>query len=82
MLWTIRDAALSFIDELEESCRGLANDPERFQLVPRYQASGIRRRVHGRYLIFYRMHPDRVTVLRILHGARDYEPLLDPDADE
>lgn len=27
----------------------------RFPLVPRYEGHGIRRRVHGNYLIFYRV---------------------------
>jgi plasmid stabilization system protein ParE len=54
----------------------LADNPRRFQLLERYQSSGIRRRVHGAYLIFYRIEPSQITVLRILHGSRDYEPLL------
>lgn len=35
--------ALSFLRELRSKCLGL----ERFPLVPRYEASGVRRRVHG-----------------------------------
>ena len=51
---------------------GLADMPERFPLMPRYEASGVRHRVHGNYLIFYRVEADRVVIPHVLHGARDY----------
>jgi plasmid stabilization system protein ParE len=35
--------------------------------------------VFGAYLIFYRVEADRVSIIHILHGARDYEALLFPD---
>jgi toxin ParE1/3/4 len=31
-------------------------------------------------LIFYRIGPDAKEVVHILHGARDYEPLLFPES--
>jgi len=40
--------------------------------------SGIRRRVYGRYLIFYRIEEDTVQIVHILHGAMDYEAILFP----
>lgn len=73
------ERAISFIEELRDACLGLATFPERFPLVPRYEASGLRRRVHGRYLIFYRVEADRVAIIHILNGAQDYEALLFPD---
>ncbi len=50
--------------------------PSAFPLVPRYEQHGIRRRPYGRYLIFYRIEDDRVSILHFLRGAIDYEPLL------
>lgn len=70
------ERAGSFIRELRERCRSLADMPARFPLVDRYAASGIRRCLHGGYLIFYRIEPERVVVLHILHGARDYGAML------
>lgn len=64
--------SLTFIRELRTACLGLADFPDRFPLVPRYQASGVRHRVHGNYLIFYRVEGERVVVLHIRHGAMDY----------
>ncbi len=71
--------ALEFIRELRHCCEGLADMPERFQLVPRYESLGVRRRVHGDYLIFYRLGAEAVEVIHVLHGAMDYERLLFPD---
>lgn len=82
--WIARDnplRAASFVFELRQCCNGLAEHPLRFQLVGRFASRGIRRRVHGAYLIFYRPDDAGVTVLRVLHGARDFEPLLFPEED-
>lgn len=68
--------ALTFISEVREQCATLADFPNRFPLVPRYEAMGVRRRVFGNYALFYRTEASRVTVLHILHGARDYEAIL------
>lgn len=70
--------AVRFIRDLREKCLGLADFPERFSMVPRYEDHGIRHRGHGNYLIFYRVEAGNVTVLHILHGAMDYAALLFP----
>jgi toxin ParE1/3/4 len=51
--------------------------PRRFPLWEVRPSAGIRRRVHGNYLIFYRVEVDRIYVIHILHSARDHERLLD-----
>jgi toxin ParE1/3/4 len=53
--------------------------PRAYPLVPRHENSGVRRVPHGDYLIFYRVTADTVEILHILHGARDYEPIMFPD---
>lgn len=70
--------ALSFLHELREKCLGLAEMPQRFPLVPRYEATGVRRRAHGDYLIFYRIYEQSVVILHVLHGARNYSTILFP----
>ena len=71
--------AVSFLRELRQGCEGLADMPRRFQLVPRYEHTGVRRRVIGNYLVFYRVEEGRVEILHIVHGARDYESILFPE---
>lgn len=73
------ERALSFIREMRAACLALADFPERFALVPRYEAEGVRHRVHGNYLIFYRVGDGIVDVLHILHGATDYAAVLFPE---
>ena len=53
--------------------------PEAFPLVPCYARQGICRYSHRDYLIFYRIEADRIVIIRVLHGARDYEALLFPE---
>ena len=71
--------ARSFVRELVEKAREIGATPRGFPVVPRYAHLRVRRRVHGAYLIFYRVEADRVSILHILHGARDYEALLFPE---
>ena len=71
--------AISFVRELREKCAGLADAPLSHALVPRYEAAGIRRCVHGNYLIFFRVAAGRIEVVHVLHGARDYEDILFPE---
>jgi|SRR5579859_6507688 len=71
--------AETFVAELESRCHQLGTMPKAFALVPRYESSGIRRRPYRDYLIFYRIVSDRIEILHVLHGARDYESILFPD---
>jgi toxin ParE1/3/4 len=68
--------ALSFVEELLDRCLALADTPRAYPLVPRYERYEIRRCVHGRYLIFYRLQPEQIEVIHILQGARDFEVML------
>jgi plasmid stabilization system protein ParE len=70
--------ALTFTREPREACRSLAHAPLRYPFLARYERSGIRRRPHGNYLIFYRVMGETVEIVHIIHGARDYEAILPP----
>ncbi|EYR79541.1 type II toxin-antitoxin system RelE/ParE family toxin [Shinella sp. DD12] len=71
--------AESFVRELLARCHALAHMPRAFPLVPRYEHTGVRRRPHGDYLIFYRVGADVVDILHVLNGAQNYEAILFPD---
>jgi toxin ParE1/3/4 len=70
--------ARSFTHELQRKIFGLASMAESFRVIPRYAASGLRRRVHRSYQIFYIADVAHgiVHVARILHSSRDFVPLL------
>jgi toxin ParE1/3/4 len=66
--------AEKIVSELEDACLKLSRWPERFPYAEKVGV-GIRRAVHKRYLIFYPVGKS-VEVLRIIHGARNYEAML------
>ena len=81
--WIAADSperAVSFIELLRRRCLQLADAPRAYPLVPRYESKGIRRRPVGDYLIFYRLTGSVVEIVHVLHGARDVEALLFPEA--
>ena len=71
--------AAIFIGELRERCLELAEMPQRFAIVPQLASLGIRRRVHGNYLIFYSATEDTVEIHHVAHGSMDYERLFFPE---
>ena len=80
--WILKDnpvRALSFSRELRDRSRSLATQAALFPLVEGLEDLGIRRRGYRGYLIFYRIEPPIVTVLRILNGSRDHFALLQGD---
>lgn len=72
--------AETFVEELYDKCYDLQAMPYAFPLIRGPAPTGIRRRVHGNYLIFYRVTGESVEILHILHGAMDHEAILFPDA--
>ncbi len=72
------DRAAALVDALLDRCASLSDMPARYPLVPRYEASGIRRQLCGHYLIFYRIGEEAVEIVHVLHGAMDYEAILFP----
>lgn len=71
--------ARSFVRNLQMRARQIGDAPRGFPLVLRYEHTGVRRRVYGNYLIFYRIEETRISVIAILHGAQDYERILFPE---
>ena len=70
-------AADRLIDSFEAAEDRLGQFPELGQTRPDLDAS-IRHWPVGSYMIFYRIDPDAVTTLRVLHGARDLRRMLKP----
>ena len=68
--------ATTFLDELRLCCLEIGETPEAFAGLPLPQHKGMRRRVFGRYLIFYRIEPAAIVIVRVLHGARNLDRAL------
>jgi plasmid stabilization system protein ParE len=68
--------ARSFVSALRAKSIEIGKNPLAFPNLQKFRDRGVRRRVFGRYLIFYRFAGDTVVILRILHGARNHDDLL------
>jgi plasmid stabilization system protein ParE len=68
--------AISFIHELRETAKRLADMPHAFPLIPRYERHGIRRRSYKGYGILYSVEPDRIFIHRIIGPGQDYDAAL------
>lgn len=78
--WIGRDnpaRAISFVDELLERCRSLAEHPERFPVHLVIRGRIVRKMIHQHYVVLYIRLADCVEVAHIVHGARDLEALPD-----
>nr|WP_242612047.1 type II toxin-antitoxin system RelE/ParE family toxin [Achromobacter xylosoxidans] len=68
--------ATRFVGKLYATCEGLLAfplaHPERRQLGP-----NLRVVFHGAYAIYYQPEADTVTIIRVLHGARDLGMIAD-----
>ncbi len=71
-----REKARQLAAEIREKCIGLEKMPDRFQLLAGFEGTGLRRRIYRDYLIVYQVRANAVIVIRVLHGASDYETLL------
>ena len=70
-------AARRIVSELEKRCRSLSRYPERGAPVISRRGVPLRRLVVGQYLIFYEVTDEKVFINAVVHGARDYEPLVE-----
>lgn len=67
--------ALSFLRELRTRCGKIAASPEAFRLR-RELGAEIRSCAQGHYVIFFSCAVHEVTIIRVLHGARDLNALF------
>jgi toxin ParE1/3/4 len=74
--------ASRFVQELIFASAAIADMPLSYPLYPDREASGIRKKVYKRYLIFYRFEVGKVSIVHILHGTRDYERILFPEDEQ
>jgi toxin ParE1/3/4 len=71
-------AALRFVERLQAKCDLLLSQPllgeDCSELRP-----DMRRLRYQKYLIFYRFTDEKVEVVRVIHGARDWHAILQQD---
>ena len=68
--------AASFMQELLAACHAVGQFPSAAPIMAGQAGGELRRKVFGRYLIFYRVTPTLVEIVRVLHGARNVQRIL------
>ena len=71
--------AATFVGELRQACLQIGLRPNVYPVLEHRKSDGLRRRVHGNYLVFCRVTETVMEIVHILHGARDYASIVFPD---
>lgn len=82
--WIARDdpaAADRTIDRIVAAAQRLADFPESGRIRPEI-GPRVRSLPVGRYILLYKVEPDHVDVVRIVHGSRRFESLVDEPEDD
>jgi len=69
-------AAERWLDSVDRLLRLLAKNPEMGESVEHLK-SGLRRQIHGGYVLFYKPRHDGILLYRVLHGTRCIEELFE-----
>ncbi len=66
------EAAVEFIDRALKIAESLDTLSERGHIVPELEIPTVREVFIDKYRLIYEVTPSQVTVIGVLHGARDY----------
>ena len=69
-------AAFRWLDEMQEVCDLLAEQPGLGQQVQTKRLGQVRRHAVGNYLIYYRPITEGVEILHVVHGAREQDRIV------
>lgn len=65
--------AIQFIEKILETVENLKEFPEMGRNIPESQSKNIRELLYHNYRIIYKIEPERLLILAIIHGARDFD---------
>ena len=69
-------AAGRMVDRFFDSFVRLASTPGVGRAMPHLGAGDLRVFPVGNYIVFYRRKPNTIEIVRVLHGARNYDSLF------
>ena len=69
--------AVSFVTDLRAQCEKICLNPAGYRRRPELSGD-LRSCAHGNYLIFFEFTKEQVTIVRILHAARDIPEVFKP----
>ena len=62
--------ALRMVDRITRRSTQIAANPLSGRIVPEYQEKDVRELIERPYRIIYRIRPDQIDILAVIHGAR------------
>ena len=62
------------VERLTERSEQIASFPLSGRMVPEYEAPDVREVIERPYRIIYRIKPDQIDILAVVHGARMLPP--------
>lgn len=65
-----RQYALRMIERIEAAAVSASNLPEAGSIVDEYNRADLRQVLAGPYRVIYRLEPDQIVVLTVIHSAR------------
>ncbi|MCK4605163.1 MAG: type II toxin-antitoxin system RelE/ParE family toxin [Deltaproteobacteria bacterium] len=65
--------ATRMVDRLTKHSEQIAAFPRSGRMVPEFQAEDIREVIERPYRIIYRIKPEQIDVLAVIHGARQID---------
>lgn len=68
-----------FINSLINSTKKLESFPLSGRIVPEFNMENIRELIYYNYRIVYRVNPDLIEILLVIHAARDFEKTFKKD---
>jgi toxin ParE1/3/4 len=78
--WIAKDnpaRAAEYVFEIEDACKRLIDFPLTGESIGRYNKQEVRRKVQGNHLVLYTIRQEIIFILRVVHGAQDYQRFLD-----
>jgi toxin ParE1/3/4 len=69
--------AVAFVDRLIHSAESLSLAPRLGRMVPEFERPELREIIFRGYRIVYLLHEPTLTILRVVHGARDLASLVE-----
>ena len=74
--------ARRFAERVVLGTRRLQAFPESGRMIPEAEDKTLREIIVQGYRVMYRLEPDRVLVLAVMHGSRDVDGMVDKPWDE
>jgi len=68
--------AISFTDRLIESAERLSSSPKMGRMIPEFSREDLRELIFRNYRVVYQLYGDSLTIIRVVHGARDLHGLV------